>query len=284
MHSLAREEDGYPARLGALSPPPERVWVEGDLPPPGVPTVAIVGTRRPDAVGLDIAAELAGELVRAGVTIVSGGAFGIDAAAHRSALAAGGRTVAVLASGIDRPTPARHRPLFDAIRRAGALLTAYPPGTPAYAGQFLERNALIAALGDATVVVEAPIPSGALSTAAWARRLGRPLFAVPGSPRSVPSRGCLLLLRRGALMCEDARDVLSAIGIEAARPVFAALPLDLDAGTRRLLDALGPEPLHLDVIAAAVGELPQRLASRLLILQFRGAVVDCGDGRYARLK
>src|SRR5258705_2885787 len=173
-------EDGYPAGFAGLADPPAAWFVRGEALPPAGQSIAIVGSRSASAYGRGFASRLAGDLAIAGYTIVSGLARGIDAAAHEGALAAGGRTVAVVPGGLDAIVPAHHRPLAERIARQGSLASERATGGPRHGWEFVERNRLIAALAGATVVVEAAARSGALSTPPAAPRIGRPVFAGPG--------------------------------------------------------------------------------------------------------
>lgn len=175
--------------------------------------VAVVGSRCSSGYGVQVAGEIAGDLAGRGWTIVSGAAFGIDAAAHRAALAVGGSTVAVLACGVDRHYPAQHDRLLTAIADTGLVVSEYPPGTTAQKHRFLARNRLIATLGDGVLVVEAGMRSGARNTVKWARRLGRPAMAVPGPVGSASSAGCHRMIREGeALLVTRAEDVIDEAG------------------------------------------------------------------------
>jgi DNA processing protein len=216
VDEIARGSSGYPSRLLSLSDAPAVLWVRGRVPMDGGRAVAIVGARAASGAGCGRARILAAELSQKGVAIVSGGAFGIDAAAHEGALAAtAARTFAVLGCGVDVTYPDRHGPLFARIAASGGLLSEYPLGTPPRAGQFPRRNRIIAALGDAVVVVEAAYRSGALITAALARSLGRPVLAVPGS------NGTDRLLQTGR-----ASPVTSAADVEEA--LAGRRPVSLD--------------------------------------------------------
>ncbi len=208
-----RGAPGYPARLADLREGgPERLFVRGTL-PARERSVAIVGARAATGRGMDIAESLGRDLAERGVVVVSGGALGIDAAAHRGALTAGGATVAVLACGLDAPYPARNRPLFDRIAGCGgAIVTTYEPGTPPRRWQFVRRNRVVAAWVDAVVIVEASPASGSLYTAHAALELGRVLGAVPGTP------GCESLIAEGAAVIETADDVFAAIDGTPRRP------------------------------------------------------------------
>ncbi|MFD3591341.1 DNA-processing protein DprA [Nocardia sp. NPDC058640] len=175
--------------------------------------VAVVGSRCSSGYGVQVASEVACDLAGRGWTIVSGAAFGIDAAAHRAALAVGGPTVAVLACGVDRPYPAQHDRLLAAIADSGLVVSEYPPGVAAQKHQFLARNRLIATLGDGVLVVEAGLRSGARNTVKWARRLGRPAMAIPGPVSSASSVGCHRMIRDGeALLVTRAEDIIDEAG------------------------------------------------------------------------
>lgn len=206
----------WPRRLADLAEPPLWLRVAGRMLWPE-PIVAIVGTRHSDEEAERFTFQLAAELCDAGCTIVSGGAYGIDAAAHQGALEAAGCTVAVLATGLREAYPKHHGSLFGRIAEQGALLTESPDEQQLWPSLFLRRNRLIAALAEAVVVVQAPFKSGALSTAAWAKQLGRPLLTTPSAPWDPRGEGCLALLRQGATICTSARDVLSVALSGAAR-------------------------------------------------------------------
>jgi DNA processing protein len=221
---------GFPPALRSVPNPPEFLWYAGRLPEHAQRLVAVVGARAASGAGCDKAREIARGLVRTGAAIVSGGAFGVDAAAHLGALDEGGATFAVLGCGTDVVYPDRHRALFGRIAESGGLLSEYPPGTPPRPGQFPARNRFIAGLGDAVIVVEAAMRSGALITARLALSLGRPLFAVPGSA------GTDGLVRAGhAVPVASADEVLRALAGE--RP---ALPTVARASGRfaPILDAI----------------------------------------------
>ena len=215
VEALCRCDPGYPSPLRELPAPPAVLHVAGGRDRlAGLlaqAPVAIVGSRRPTVEGGDTASGLARELASAGLTVVSGMALGIDAAAHEGALRAGGATLAVMAAGVERPYPRAHRRLHARIREHGLIVSELPVGTEARRWMFPARNRLIAALSAMTVVVQAGERSGALLTAGWARRLGRPVGAVPGRIRRPLSRGPHELLRGGATLVEGAEDVLDAI-------------------------------------------------------------------------
>lgn len=277
--TLTLGEPDYPAALLALADPPEWVQVEGVLPLPSR-SVAIVGARAATPYGLGFARRLAADLAGLGLAVVSGLARGVDSAAHAGALEAGGVTVAVLPFPLAE-IPAAGAALAARIAAGGALLTEQPPGAPAYPGVFLARNRLIAALSSVVVVVEAAEKSGALSTAAAARRLQRPVLAVPGDVDRETSRGANHLLRTGARVCAGAADVLAAL--EAARgeardanaAAADSAPATAEAA---ILEALGAGPLTTDAIAARTGHAPGETLAALFTLQI-GALVEPVPGQ-----
>ncbi|MBX3247613.1 MAG: DNA-processing protein DprA [Myxococcales bacterium] len=277
---LTPDAPGWPRALDDLSQAPAELHVRGTLPTGRA--VAIVGTRAPDPQARDFAHTLAAALAREGVVVVSGGALGIDAAAHRGALSAGGRTVAVLANGVERAYPPEHAPLFAEIAAQGALAAEVRHAAPT-AARFVGRNRIIAALAEATIVVQAPARSGALSTAAAARRLGRFVFAVPASPWDRRGAGCAALLRGTALPCSHPNDVLATLDLPVAREAVhhrrhGSRHLSADAACA--LAAMSAVPRDRDALADATGlDLP-RLQLALLELLLAGEVVERRDGGF----
>ncbi|MCB9628116.1 MAG: DNA-protecting protein DprA [Sandaracinaceae bacterium] len=250
--------------------------------------VAIVGTRRADPEALDFTTELARELAEAGCVIVSGGALGVDAAAHRGALMGGGRTVAVLASGLVKPYPPAHGPLFENISRSGALVTEAPDEAVVEGFRFLHRNRLIAALARATIVVQAPKRSGTLSTAAVADKLKRPVWVVPAAPWDRRAEGGLALLHGGARICTSAGDVLSVIAPESREVRSRSAPSrqntnnlsKFDDTTRSALDALGGRGRTVDELCQATGWSAPKALSVLTGLEMEGWIEGRSGGRY----
>ncbi len=265
--------DGYPATLGELSDPPLGLFVVGRV--PSEAAVAVVGSRRATAYGLQVAEMLGRELGRAGVPVISGMARGVDGAAHRGCLEGGGRTVAVWGTGPDRVYPAEHRRLAEAIRERGALVTEFLPGTTPRRHHFPQRNRIIAGLARATVVVEAGARSGALVTARLALEEGREVFAVPGSILSGQSVGPNTLLGLGARPLLSPAGLLEELGVE--RRVDRAGPDDPLAGGLPPGEALG-----VDEIAARAGLGVDRVGALLVELEVEGVVERLGDGRYRR--
>ena len=199
----------------SIANPPKKLHFIGKLPQKPVPTVAIVGTRKPTAYGKEVAQKIAGDLASRGVLIVSGLALGIDSIAHRAALEVGQPTIAVLANGVDKPYPASHAGLAkQIIESGGALISEYKPGTPPLPHQFLARNRIVSGLSQAVVVIEAAIRSGTLSTVNHALDQGREVFAVPGNITSPLSAGCNQLIKQGATPVTSSKDILEVIAPE----------------------------------------------------------------------
>ncbi len=268
----------YPAALHELHDPPLAVFLRGalaetPLPAPGGP-VAIVGARRPTDAGLRIARRLGAFAAGGGVTVVSGMALGIDAAAHGGALDAGGPTVAVLGCGTDIAYPRRHRGLYERILKHGLAISEYPPGTAPAPWRFPARNRLIAALAATLVVVEARARSGALITADHALDLGRDVVAVPGAAGSSAAAGTNGLIKAGAGLVEDESDLAVWLGIDA--PEAHAPPGDAEACA--LLDRLSGAPAFPDEVAGVGGA--GRTAALLSRLEVEGWVVRDPAGRY----
>lgn len=273
----------YPAALLDTADPPLLLTTQGQVELLNQPSLAIVGSRNPTAQGTDNARAFAEHLARAGYTIVSGLALGIDGAAHEGALAAAGGagTIAVVGTGLDRVYPSRHRALAHRIAEHGLLVSEFDLGTPPLPANFPLRNRLIAGLTRGTLVVEAALASGSLITARCAVEAGREVFAIPGSIHSPQSRGCHALIRDGAKLVESADDILSELGPRAAA-ARAGDAEALRAAADPLVDALGYDPATLDALVARTGWPADRLAARLLELELDGAVARLPGGLYQR--
>jgi DNA processing protein len=268
VRTLEPGDGQYPEALARIAERPGALRLRGSL--GSSRRVAVVGARLTDEYGVDLARSIAGGLARAGLSVVSGGALGVDAAAHEAALEAGGHTVAVLGTGVDVAYPAAHRDLFERILSAGgALLSEQPDGARGHKANFPRRNRIVSGMSDAVVVVRAGERSGALVTAAWATSQGVPLLAVPGDVRDPLSAGPLALLRRGAGMAASAEDVLAALGIAAPEPRQVELPA-LGAGASALMSALGRKPRHADEVARAAGLAAGPALAGLLALEIEG--------------
>jgi DNA processing protein len=277
---------GAPIRDKDQGRPPLALWVVGPLSLDEVPerAAAIVGTRAATAYGEHMAAELSAGLVERDVAVISGGAYGIDGAAHRATLAADGVTVAVLAGGIDVLYPAGHSALLHRISNSGLLITEYPPGVRPARHRFLTRNRLVAALSSATVVVEAGVRSGAASTAAWARARGRVVCAVPGSVTSLASAGCHALVRGGAELVTRAEEIVEIVGRPGEFAGDLPRPADLLDGLsdiqRQVYEALPGRGLRTpDQIALAAGLPPSAVLGPLAMLEV-AELIEGRDGRW----
>ena len=266
---LRATDAAYPAELRELEQPPAELWMLGSLAALEGPRVAIVGTREATAYGERVTREIAGALARAGACIVSGLARGIDAAAHRAALAAHGRTVAVLGTGVDVAYPVGHRGLHADIAERGLLLAEQPPGSGAHRGSFPRRNRIIAALARLVIVVEAPSRSGALNTASHAAELGRLVAAVPGPIDAPSSAGSTGLLRDGAQVIGSIGDALARAGLSAAG---ARRRVEPEGDERAVWLALSDGALEIDAIVATTRLPAGRCLAAVSALELAGAV------------
>lgn len=267
----------YPRALGDIPSPPAQLYALGERAGLDAPCVAIVGTRRPTRYGEDITREIAGALARAGACIVSGMAFGVDAAAHRAALDAGGHTVAVLAAGIDRVYPSAHRRLYDELLERGLVVAEFPPGHAPFDGCFPRRNRIIAGLAAATIVVEAGERSGALITANYALDAGRTVAAVPGRIDSPQSAGTNRLIADGAQVIASIDDALALTGAMTTPPAHAGLPA-MDGDELVIWDELGRGRSSIDDLVIATGWPAARCMAAVTSLEIMGAVRVDGRG------
>lgn len=300
-HRLLRcDEADFPPQLETIPQPPAALFVAGDPAVLLAPQVAIVGARSATAQGLATARDFARTLSRAGLTITSGMADGIDGAAHAAALDAGGATIAVVGTGSDLVYPRKHHDLADKIAENGAIVSEFPLGTEARPGHFPRRNRLIAGLALGTLVVEAGLQSGSLITARLAAESGREVFALPGSIHNPLAKGCHRLIRDGARLVETAAEVIEALApagqalgaelrarLEATETPAASVPgassRTQDPDYASLLAALGEAPASLDELAGRTGLAPAALSSMLLLLELEGVVAPAVNGRWQRL-
>jgi DNA processing protein len=283
-------DDAYPRMLHEIHDPPGVLFVRGALVPQDGLAIAVVGTRHPTQYGLRQAERLAGSLARAGLTIVSGLARGIDAAAHRGALGAGGRTLAVLGSGVLTIYPPEHEKLADEIAAAGALISENAPRAEPLGGAFPQRNRIITGLSLGVIVVEAGDRSGALISARHAMEQGREVFAVPGHVDSRTARGCHRLIRDGATLVESADDVLEALG-----PLVESMPADdgqivrhpaeltLNDIEKQVLGAIDTEATTIDSVVTNTGLPIPRVLSTLSVLEMRRLVRRLSGTTVARM-
>lgn len=289
IEPLTVDEDEYPRMLGEIHDPPSVLYVRGQLRSQDEMSVAIVGTRHASRYGLAQAERLAGGLARAGMTVVSGLARGIDAAAHRGALAAGGRTLAVLASGLLNIYPPEHEDLAAEICAGGALVAENPPRFEPATGSFPQRNRIISGLSLGVVVVEAAERSGALITARHAMEQNREVFAVPGRVDSRVAGGCHQLIRDGAALVESVDDVLDQLGpligpAERADGTVVHHPAELQLNTQeqKVLAAIGSEPTSVDDVVYDSGLPIHRVLSTISVLEMRHLVQRISGSMIAR--
>jgi DNA processing protein len=288
-HLLLATDADYPPLLAESTGAPAVLYVLGSVAALASPQLAMVGSRNPTPSGRATAREFAAWFARAGLTVTSGLAVGIDAACHEGALAGGGLTVAVCGTGLDLIYPPEHGALAARIRTHGALVSEFPPRTAPARAHFPRRNRIISALSLGTLVVEAARYSGSLITARLAAEQGREVFAIPGSIHSPLARGCHQLIRDGAKLVEEAADVVRELKISVPKETLtapgSAAPAapELDKEYEMLLDALGFEPATIDVLVARTCLPGPAVASMLLILELQGRVAALPGGRYGRI-
>jgi DNA processing protein len=282
---LTWNDDNYPRLLKEIDQPPPVLYVRGELRPEDEWAVAVVGTRRITPYGRQVTEEIAGALARNGITIVSGLARGVDSVAHQAALNAGGRTLAVLGTGVDLIYPPENRRLAEQVIAQGALISDYPPGTSPEGQNFPPRNRIISGLSLAVVIIEAGLGSGALITASFAAEQGREVFAVPGNILSPQSQGTNRLIQDGArplLSPQDILEVLNLTMLTEHRAARVALPAD--ATEAQLYQVLGREPMHIDEIRSLT-EMPiEKVSSTLALMELKGMVRQVGGMNYIAIK
>ena len=283
QHIVTLADPEYPQNLLEIPDPPALIYVRGRLELLNRPALAIVGSRNATPQGIQNAERFAAALADAGLLIASGLALGIDGAAHRGALAAGGDTVAFIGTGIDRIYPARNRELALEIGSKGAIISEFPLGTPVAAANFPRRNRLISGVSRGVLVVEAAVESGSQITARLAAEQGREVFAIPGSIHSPQSRGCHKLIKQGAKLVETAQDVLEELRwgrSSAPRPDAIA---EVGAPGNQLLSAMGFDPCGVDELAGRCGLTAEVLSVMLLHLELDGRIASLPGGRYQQL-
>lgn len=272
----------YPPALLQTADPPLLIYAQGRIELlAAARSLAVVGSRNPTPQGLENARAFAAHLSRAGCTIVSGMALGVDAAAHEGGLEGAGSTIAVVGTGLDIVYPRRHHRLAHRIADEGLMVSEYSLGTPSIDAHFPARNRIIAGLTQGTLVVEAALQSGSLITARLAAEAGREVFAIPGSIHSPQSRGCHALLKQGAKLVETAADILEELGATAAPAASSPSPA---APASPLLEALGHDPVGIDALVARTGIGPAELSARLLELELEGRVARLPGQLFQRVE
>lgn len=298
VHVIVQGDADYPANLAEIHDPPMLLYVKGELKPADKHAIAIVGSRHTTHYGAETAKKLGYQLAYAGVTVVSGLARGIDTAAHQGALAARGRTIAVLGCGINVVYPPENKALYDKIvESGGAVVTEYPFNSPPEAHNFAIRNRVISGLSLGVLVVEAPVSSGALITVKWAEEQGRPVFAVPGRIDSPTAKGCHRLIKDGAKLVEDAEDILSEF--EYLRPLAeeaktreageerpagtVTRPANLSETEQKVLAVVGAEEMEIDEIIRASDLTSGHVSATLLALEMKKLVKQLPGKRFVRV-
>jgi len=286
---LSDDDPAYPRALREIHDPPGILFVRGEILPQDALAVAIVGSRHATQYGLQQAERLAGSLARAGLTVVSGLARGIDGAAHRGALAAGGRTLAVLGSGVLNMYPPEHAALADDIARQGAVISEAPPRSPPLSGAFPQRNRIITGMSLGVLVIEASTQSGALISARHAMEQGRDVFALPGRVDNRMAHGCHRLIRDGAKLVETVDDILEELGPLVAPAADAAgeavhhpAELLLNELERQILAVIPSDPTTIDAVVVASGLPTAQVLSTISVLEMRRLLRRLGGNRISR--
>ncbi|MCK4744046.1 MAG: DNA-processing protein DprA [Sulfuriflexus sp.] len=288
-HIIHLTDPDYPNLLKSIPNPPLVLFVAGDPSYLSLPQLGIVGSRNPTASGLEAAHNFASELSQHGLTINSGLALGIDAAAHSGALHANAKTIAVIGSGLDRLYPARHARLAGRIRKQGAIISEFPPGTPPLAANFPRRNRIISGMSVGVLVIEAAKRSGSLITARLAAEQGREVFAMPGSIHNPLVRGCHRLIRNGACLIESTHDIVSELA-----SLLGTFAEPLEANNHQpssvvqqepdepLLAYIDHDPVAIDTLISRSGLTTERVSAMLSSLEIQGSIVALPGGRYCR--
>ena len=282
------KDENFPAALREISQPPLALFWHGDPSLLSTPQLAIVGARAATPDGLDNARRFAAVLAKAGLTITSGLAQGIDGAAHRGALEGAGSTIAVCGTGLDRVYPSKHRELAHEISDKGLLVSEFSLGMAPRAENFPRRNRIISGLSLGVLVVEAAARSGSLITARFALEQGREVFAIPGSIHNPAAKGCHALIRQGAKLVDSARDILEelapqlGLSVSAEDSASAALQPKLDAAQRKALEAVGYSPTGFDQLMERVDLSVEDLSSALLMLELEGLIAAVPGGAFVR--
>jgi DNA processing protein len=278
-------DERYPPLLRETSAPPLVLYVLGELLPEDATAIAVIGSRESTSYGQTVAEGIGSDLAASGVTVVSGLARGVDGVAHRAALKAGGRTIAVLGGSLDWIYPSEHKGLAGQIAECGALISEYPARTRPLPGNFRARNRIMAGISIAVVIVEARIRSGTLITANYAAHYNRDVFAVPGSLLSPASEGCHHLLREGAILARTASDILTDLRLDDAGPVSEPdLQLAVTDIEQAILGVLSGDAMHIDDLAASLDLPITDVATALMMLELTGRVRNAGSQHYGRAR
>ncbi|WP_052185051.1 DNA-processing protein DprA [Methylotenera sp. N17] len=290
-HLITLADSIYPKALLEIANPPALLYAKGQLDCLSMPCLAVVGSRNATPQGEKNAEDFAENLSRHGLCIVSGMALGIDGAAHRGALKANAPTIAVVGTGLDIVYPAKHRDLAHRIVNRGLIISEFPLGTPSKAQNFPRRNRIISGLSIGCLVIEANLDSGSLITARQAAEQGREVFAIPGSIHSPVAKGCHQLIKQGAKLVESTEDILSEIQpILPLQPHFNTSPIgplperaNASPEANTVLDSMGVDPIHFDVLLTATGLTVSALSTMLTLLELDGKISPLHGGKFQRL-
>jgi DNA processing protein len=288
IHVMTFQDTDFPDLLKNINSCPAVLYVKGLITAQDLTGIALVGTRNPSPYGQMVARKLSLELSEIGITIISGMARGIDTIAHSTCLDNNGRTIAVMGCGIDVCYPRENKALMDRISHCGAVISEFPMGTPPEAYNFPVRNRIISGLSLGVVVIEAKEKSGALITADYALQQGREVFAIPGNITADTSLGPNLLIRHGAKLVMQGKDIIEEVAPQIiskrgkAVPPPIQLAFDLSDQDRKILEVLCEEPLHIDIICERTGLLPSDLARHLLSLELEGCIFQVSGKRFVK--
>lgn len=281
INTVIPDKHKYLQIIGSIAKPPSLLYYRGTLPENRLPSVAIVGSRKPTPYGKEIAHRLAYELAKEGVVVISGLALGIDSIAHRAALEAGGTTIAVLGNSVDYIYPATHKALGEQIiQQGGAVLSEYEPPMEARDFHFLARNRIVSGLADAVVVVEAAARSGTLNTAAHALEQGKDLFAVPGNITSPLSAGCNMLLKQGAYLATSSQDILEVIAPQHSTTAQTSLPLGTTALETTIISLLHAGMRDGDLLQQKSGATASDFNQAMTMMEINGVVRGLGANQW----
>lgn len=284
-HIINLHDQCYPQRLKQIDSAPPLLFVIGNSELLSTKQLGIVGSRNPSGGGKENSFHFAQSLSQAGLTITSGMALGIDAAAHKGALASNGKTIAVTGTGLDRVYPARHRQLAHDIAANGAIISEFPVGTPPLPDHFPRRNRIISGLSLGILVVEATPKSGSLISARLANEQGLEVFAIPGSIHNPLARGCHQLIRQGAKLVETTTDILEELGVQLSAPpthMSHKENPEIDVSSLKLLSIIGHDPCSIDTLIERTKLPAEQISSILLVLELRGMVSSLAGGLYIK--
>lgn len=282
---ISFQDKDYPANLLQTIDPPIALFVRGELKEPDKFSIAIVGSRKASIYGKGMAERIAKDLSNRSLSVISGGARGIDAAAHKGALSMGGRTIAVLGCGIDICYPSEHKELFDRIAENGAVISEFSPGTPPEGWRFPARNRIISGLSMGVLVIQAPASSGALITARYAQEQGRDIFVLPGNVDDIRNEGCHALIRDGATLVESADQILEDLGIHTEENLKPQLTFAFESLTdeeRKLVELLSLQSKHMDQIIQETKLPASQVSGMLTMLEMKGIVKRVPGNAYVR--